>query len=82
MFESAGSSASTIVLDLSSWNTSKVPDMSDMFYSAGANATTWSVTIPQTNGNNISNTTNRLYGQTTSTYGEPDSGRSFVLAQP
>ena len=45
-------------------------------------STTWSVTIPRTNGNGISNTASRLYGQTTSKYATPLSGRSFTLAQP
>ena len=82
MFSSAGYSATTFTLDLSSWNTSRVTNMSYMFTSAGYSATTWSVTIPQTNGGGISNTTSRLYGKTTSTYGEPDYGKSFTLAQP
>ena len=82
MFSSAGNSATTFTLDLSSWNTSSVTNMSSMFNSAGYSATTWSVTIPGTNGNSINNTTSRLYGQTTSTYAAPRSGKSFTIAQP
>ena len=82
MFSYAGFDATTFTLDLSGWNTSSVTDMDYMFQSAGHSATNWSVTIPPTNGNNISNTTSNMYGKTTSVYGEPDSGKSFTLAQP
>ena len=82
MFYYAGYNATTFTLDLSSWDTSSVTNMSYMFRSAGNSATTWSVTIPQTNGGGISNTTDRLYGKTTSTYGAPVSGKYFTLAQP
>ena len=82
MFYRAGYSATTFTLDLSSWNTSNVTFMNDMFLFAGNSATTWSITIPQTNGNSINNTTSRLYGQTTSTYAAPPSGKSFTIAQP
>ena len=82
MFSSAGYSATNFTLDLSSWNTSKVTTMSQMFTNAGISATTWSVTIPQTNGNSINNTTSRIYGQTTSKYAAPPSGKSFTIAQP
>jgi hypothetical protein len=81
MFDDAGYSATTFTLNLSSWNTANVTDMSCMFEGAGYSATTWSVTIPQTNGGSISNTTTKFYGQTTSVYGSPDSGKSFTLAQ-
>jgi surface protein len=82
MFSSAGDSATTFSLgDLSSWDTSNVTNMSYMFNAAGYSASTWSVTIPQTNGNNINNTTDRLYGKTTSTYAYPQSGKSFTIAQ-
>jgi hypothetical protein len=83
MFSYAGKSATTFTLDFSSWNASKVTDMRSMFYSTGYSATTWSITIPQNNGaatNPISNTTSRLYGNTTSVYVAPDSGKSFTLA--
>ena len=82
MFYLAGDSATTFTLDLSSWNTSNVTNMSYMFFDAGYSATTWSITIPQTNGNSINNTTSRLYGQTTSKYATPPSGKSFTIAQP
>ena len=82
MFYYAGYSATTFTLNLSSWNTSNVINMSNMFSVAGYSATTWSVIIPQTNGNSINNTTSRLYGQTTSTYADPLSGKSFTIAQP
>ena len=67
---------------ISDWDTSSVNGMLSMFYGAGNSASTWSVIIPQTNGNNISNTTSRLYGETTSIYCTPPSGRSFTLVQP
>ena len=82
MFLYAGFFATTFTLDLSSWNTSSVTSMSGMFESTGNFATTWSVTIPQTNGNSINNTTSLLYGQTTSAYAAPLSGKSFTIAQP
>ena len=82
MFYYAGYSATTFTLNLSSWNTSNVTYMISMFSNAGYSATTWSVIIPQTNGNSINNTTSRLYGQTTSTYVAPPSGKSFTIAQP
>ncbi|MBR3353702.1 DUF285 domain-containing protein [Candidatus Saccharibacteria bacterium] len=82
MFFSAGYSATTFTLNLSSWNTSSVISMNRMFYYAGYSAITWSVIIPQTNGNSINNTTSRLYGQTTSKYAAPPSGKSFTIAQP
>ena len=83
MFYSAGYSATTWSIGgLSDWNTSNVTNMGDMFRYAGSSATTWSVTIPPTNGNNISNTTSNMYGQTTSVYDTPPSGKSFTLAQP
>ncbi len=82
MFSGAGSSASDFNLNLSSWNISNVTNMGAMFSFAGSSATTWSITIPATNGNGISNTTNRLYGQTTSIYATPPTGKSFTLAQP
>ena len=79
MFSSAGYSTTTFSIDLSGWDTSKVTDMNTMFSNAGYNATTWSVIIPTTNGNNINNTTSRMYGKTTSTYASPDSGKTFTL---
>ncbi len=82
MFDYAGRFATTFTLDLSSWNTSNVTNMSSMFSNAGRSDATWSVTIPQTNGNSINNTTSRLYGQTTSKYAAPRSGKSFTIAQP
>ena len=57
-----------------------------MFQNAGYRATTWSITIPQTNGNTtspINNTTARMYGKTTSTYidaSSSKSGRTYTLA--
>ncbi len=84
MFRSAGYSAASFSLDLSSWDTSNVINMENMFDSAGQNATTWSVTIPKTNNGTatgpITNTTSRFYGNATSVYGSPPSGRSFTLA--
>ena len=82
LFCDAGYSASSFVLDLSSWDTSKVTFISNMFVNAGRSASTWSIIIPQTNGGGISNTSSYLYGQTTSIKGTPPSGRAFTLAQP
>ena len=81
IFNGTGYSATTFTLDLSSWDTSHVTNMFALFSGAGDSATTWSITIPVTNGNGISNTTNHLYGQTTSTYANPDSNKAFTLAQ-
>ncbi len=81
MFYSTGYSATDFSLDLSGWNTSSATNMNYMFGSAGYSATTWSIIIPQTNGNNINNTSDHMYGQATSVYGAPDSGKSFTLAQ-
>ena len=82
MFYQAGFRSSVFSLNLSSWNTSSVMySMSMMFNGAGSSATTWSVTIPQTNGRNINNTTGRFYGMSSSTYATPPSGKSFTLAQ-
>jgi surface protein len=83
MFNSTGQSSTAFSINLSGWNTSNVTNMGSMFSGAGssATATNWTIVIPQTNGNNINNTTNRLYGKTTSTYGTPPSGKSFTLAQ-
>ena len=67
-------------LDLSNWDTSKVIDMDYMFSDAGNNATTFSITIPRTNGNGINNDTTHMYGSTTSTYADPPSSRTFTLA--
>ena len=81
MFYYAGYNASTFSLDLSSWDTSNVTNMNWMFYGAGHDASNWSITIPRTNGNGINNTASRIYGKTSSTYVEPDSGKSFTIAQ-
>jgi hypothetical protein len=56
--------------------------MSNMFNNPGLIATTWSVTIPKTNGaaTPISNTTSNLYGNSTSVTVTPPSGKSFTLA--
>ena len=50
-----------------------------MFNSAGYNATTWSVTIPQKTGD-IDNTTSAFYGKDSSVRATPPSGKSFTLA--
>ncbi|MBR3318923.1 BspA family leucine-rich repeat surface protein [Candidatus Saccharibacteria bacterium] len=81
MFVYVGYNATTFYLNLSGWDTSQVTNMNGMLIVSGANAANWTVIIPQTNGNNISNATNRLYGKTTSVYSEPPSGKSFTLAQ-
>ena len=79
MFYYAGYNATTFSLDLSSWDTSKVTGMNAMFFGAGSNATTWSITIPQKTGD-INNTTSAFYGQDSSIYATPASGKSFTLA--
>ncbi|MBR3130964.1 BspA family leucine-rich repeat surface protein, partial [Candidatus Saccharibacteria bacterium] len=79
MFSYAGYRANNFILNLSSWKTYNVTIMNMMFQWAGSGATTWSVTIPQTNGNGISNTTDYWYGESTSVYAIGN--RSFTLAQ-
>lgn len=79
MFKNYGSGADTIVLDLSGWNISSVTDMTDMFFSAGMNATTCSVKIPKNTGS-LSNTTDKFYSFSDSIYAESLSGKSFTLA--
>lgn len=81
MFDFAGNAASDFSLNLSSWNTSNVINMSNIFNAAGYPASTWSVIIPQTNGDDINNTASRLYGKTSSVYGEPVNDNSFTIAQ-
>ena len=51
-----------------------------MFSNTGQRSTTFSITIPLTNGNGINNATNRMYGSTTSIYASPSSGKSFTVA--
>ena len=51
-----------------------------MFNYAGYNATTFSITIPRTNGNGINNDTTHMYGSTSSTYASPPSSRTFTVA--
>ena len=82
MFLRTGYLVNSFTLDLSSWNTSSATNMADMFHETGNSASVWSVTIPRANGGGINNATNRLYGQTASTYAAPDSSKSFTLAQP
>lgn len=43
MFQSTGYNADTFELDLTNWDTSKVTNMSSMFYNAGWSATSWSL---------------------------------------
>ena len=80
-FSNAGRSASVFNLDLSSWDTSSVTNMGYMFWEAGYSATTWTVTIPQTNGNRINNREGAMYGNTSSIYATPHTGRHFTLVQ-
>ncbi len=77
MFNSAGINATNVELDLSGWNTSSVTNMYAMFvvYSY----TNWSAKISATNGSGITNTTTRMYGETTSVYVDSPSGRTFIL---
>ena len=79
MFNDAGYNSTTFNLNLSNWNTSSVTNMSFMFEYAGNNATTWSITIPKTTGS-LTNTIDKLYGSSSSTYTSPDTGKSFTLA--
>ena len=86
MFSRAGYNATKFNLDLSHWNTSKVfsiGNMSSMFSKAGYNATSFSILINNTNGVDINNETDKLYGKTTSCYTIPPEGitnREFTLA--
>ena len=52
----------------------------NMFNYAGYNATTFSITIPQTNGNGINNDTTHMYESTSSTYASPPTSRTFTVA--
>ncbi len=79
MFLGAGQNATNFNLNLSNWNTSKVTNMKEMFSSAGLSATTWTVKIPSTTGN-LTNTTSKWYGSSSSVYAEPCSGKSFTLS--
>ena len=81
MFSNAGYSASSFSLDLSSWDTSKVTSISNMFYRAGYNATTWTVYVAPINGGGISNSTTRLYGNTSTKYASPAGGRQFTIGR-
>lgn len=51
-----------------------------MFNYAGYNATTFSITIPRTNGNGINNDTTHMYESTSSTYASPPTSRTFTVA--
>ena len=62
--------------------TSNVTSMSGMFTNTGKLATTWLVRIPNTNGAGIQNTASALYGNSTSVYATPISGKSFTLVTP
>ena len=81
-FHNAGAQATDWTLTgLSTWNTSSVTTMTWMFGSAGNNATNYVLVIPRTNGNGIENTTNKMYGATTSVYANPPNSRLFTLAE-
>ena len=79
MFNGVGKNATTLNLNLSNWDTSSVKDMSEMFSNAGFNATTWSVKIPNKTGD-LTNTTEKWYGSSSSKYAAPCSGKSFTLS--
>ena len=84
MFYNTGRNASTFNLNISGWNTSKLTSLNSIFYYTGYSASTFSITIPQTNGNGINNSTNRLYGSTSSYYANPPTGvstRQFTLVE-
>ena len=67
-------------LDISGWNMSKVTNFEKMFHQAGANASTWNVNIPSTNGNGIINSTTIMYGESSSNFVNPPDDRSFTLS--
>jgi hypothetical protein len=62
----------------------KMTEMFEMLTGAGFFATTWIITIPQTNNGTatgpIANTTSNLYGKTSSISAIPPSDKSFTLA--
>ena len=78
MFRGAGGSSSFTV-DISGWDTSNMTDIKNVFGYAARNAKTWKVIIPQTNSNNIWNSSTKLYGKTTNDYTIPDGSRRFTL---
>ena len=80
LFSSAGYSATTFNLNLSSWNTLSVTSMDYMFKDTGASSQNFSIIIPKTNGNIINNTTDKLYGADTTKYAESPSIKQFTLA--
>ena len=82
IFQQVGYNAKNLSLNLSGWNTSNVTSMSGMFTNTGKLATTWLVRIPNTNGAGIQNTASALYGNSTSVYATPISGKSFTLVTP
>ena len=55
MFRDAGYSATTFNLDLSSWNTASVTDMSNMFQNAGYSATTFNLDLSGWNTASVTN---------------------------
>ncbi len=84
LFSAAGYSSSTFSLDISGWNTSQVTNMNHMFSNdsyiyLGERATNWIIKAPQTNGAGISNTTNKLYGSSTSVYGFIPNNRQLTF---
>ena len=79
-YATGGGMNSRFYLDISSFNMSKVEDLTGFLDYAGYQANDWTVIIPATNGNGIQNTTTRIYGANESVYYDLPSGREFTIA--
>lgn len=73
MFNDFGVSLDNFVLDISNWNMSNVEDITNIFTNTGNNSIEWNITIPKTNGNELLNTTDTIYGK--------DESIKFVLEE-
>ena len=67
MFYGCGGSSNTMqkfYLDISGWNTSKITGVGYAFYVTASRAQEWTIIIPKTNSNGLTNTTTKMYGKT------------------
>lgn len=85
MFNSYGYESTNLnfTLDFSKWDVGAVKTYDSMFFNGGAKATTWSVTIPATTGEQ-SNKKEQWYvgdGTNTGKCIAPASGREFTVAK-
>ena len=70
MFDGTGKNVKKFNLNLSGWNTSKVENMDNMFVNIALDATERVITLPETNGNGIANTSTKIYGKDESVYAD------------